>query len=531
MEGGLFGVALMLSTRDNSFNLSSFDGGLLARCRCGLSVLALAAMVPSGGAEAIEVIEESQGIPDFSYAGYHRSERAIPRVEGPIFNIEDFGAIPDDGRSDRAAIQRAIDAAGKNGGGVVLVPKGRFDLGQTSDAGSVFIRSGNIVLRGEGRGRSILHMSEALAPPPPMRLWASPYVIQVLAPEKSRIVGEIVKDVKQGDFEVWLTEVDGLKSGDWIALKLQDTTSALLESELAGFQVIDSRWLSLIKDGVQVSERHEIESVTGKRVRLCTPVIKPIDVRYQWRVEQFFPLREVGFEGLRFEGAWQERFKHHRSWMDDGGYSMLALNGVVNSWIRDCSFVDVNCAGMVSNSAQVTVIDSVIDGTPGHSAIRFAASTNCLMARVEDRAGQWHSVGVSSQAIGNVFWRCYWGSNTSFESHAGQPRHTLFDSCVGGIMMAHGGGALGSLPNHLEGLMLWNHLKTNEALTDFQFEPLDRSHWRILQPSIVGMHGTPIDFREGQSSVISLGQPVAEGSLYEFQVKRRLGELPEDLRD
>lgn len=37
-------------------------------------------------------------------------------------------------------------------------------------------------------------------------------------------------------------------------------------------------------------------------------------------------------------------------------------------------------------------------------------------------------------------------------------------------------------------------------------------------------------FRAGQSTVVSLGEPIAEGSLYEFQVKRRLGKMPEDLR-
>ncbi len=142
----------------------------------------------------------------------------------------------------------------------------------------------------------------------------------------------------------------------------------------------------------------------------------------------------------------------------------------------------------------------------------------------------WHSLGISKAAMGNVIWSCYWGSNTSFESHASQPRHTLFDSCVGGFMTGRAGGAVGSLPNHLEGLVLWNHLKTNEPLSDFIFEDLDSAYWRIMQPTIVGMHGTPIDFREGQSIVISLDEPIAEGSLYEFQVKRRLGEMPADLQ-
>lgn len=489
----------------------------------------LLGMAPLGAAE-IAQIELTHDLPDYSYAGYHRSEQAIPRVEGPVFNIIDYGAKPDDGKSDRAAIQAAIDAAAAAGGGVVFVPKGRFDLGQKSDAGSLFIRSSHIVVRGAGAGRSILHMSEALAPPPPMRLWASPYVIQVSSSGQTEKVGAIARDVARGDRDVWLHKAHSLAAGDWIVLTLKDKSRALLETELAGFEVIDSHWTSIIETGVQVNQRHQVESVDGKKITLTAPVMKPIDSQYAWRVERFEPLHEIGFEALRFAGDWQDRFIHHRSWMDDGGYSMLSMDGVVNSWIRDCVFSDVNCAGSISRSAQVSVLDSVIEGNPGHSAIRFANSTNCLMARVNDRAGQWHSVGVSQPSIGNVFYQCYWQSNTSFESHAAQPRHTLFDTCVGGFMKSHGGGAAGSLPNHLEGLIMWNHLKTNEALSDFQFEPLHQTHWRILQPLIVGMHGTPIDFRAGQSTVVSLDEPLAEGSLYEFQLKRRLGAIPTDLR-
>lgn len=491
----------------------------------------LLALAPLTAAKIAE-IESNHDLPDYSYVGYHRSERAIPRVEGPIFNIVDYGARPNDEKSDRAAIQAAIDAAAAQGGGVVLVPQGRFDLGQKSNAGSVFIRHGNIVLRGEGSGEdgSVLFMSEYLAPPPPMRLWDSPYVFQVGGSLKETKRGSIAKDVDRGEWEIELEKTPNVKAGDWIALKLVDNSPELVKTELAGFQVIDPRWTSIIKEGVTVTERHQVASVEGKRIRLTAPVIKPIDARFNWKVVSYDPLSEIGFENLRLQGAWDQQFKHHENWLHDGGYSMVSMIGVVNSWIRDCVFVDLNCVAAITSSAQVTVLDVSIEGNPGHSAIRFANSTGCLMARVNDLAGQWHSVGISKPSIGNVLYQCYWGSKTSFESHSSQPRHTLFDSCIGGIMKGHGGGSSKNIPTHVEGLVLWNHIKTNEPLADFQFEPLDELYWRIPQPLIVGMHGSPISFRSGQSTVISLGQPVAEGSLYEFQVKRRLGQMPQDLK-
>ena len=492
------------------------------------SVILLVAI--SLGASDVADIERRLDLPDFSFAGYHRSERPIPRVTGPIFNVIEYGAKPNDEKSDRAAIQRAIDAAGEAGGGVVLVPAGRFDLTQVSNAAPMVIRHNNIVIRGADPERSELHSREALAPPVPMRLWASPFVIQVEAPPHQAHDVAITGPAPRGATELKVAAGHGLSAGDWIVLALQNTDPDLLASELAGFEVIDRRWTHLHQAGVLASVRHQVESVEGNTLHLTSPIIKAVDPKNGWVVEPWFPLEEIGFEDLILSGDWQERFVHHRSWQDDGGHSMLHMSGVVNSWIRNCRFVDVNRAAFIGHSAQITVIDSEVQGTPGHSAIMFPHSTRCLMARVQDLAGQHHSLGISGQSMGNVLWRCYWHAHTSFESHAAQPRHTLFDSCTGGIMTGRAGGALVSLPNHLEGLILWNHHKTNSPLTDFVWENLNSTHWRILQPIIVGMHGTPIDFREGQSTVISLGKPIAEGSLYEFQVKRRLGKMPADLR-
>ena len=479
---------------------------------------------------SIADIEREHEVPDYSYVGYHRSERSIPHVEGPIFDITDFGAEANDDRPDREAIEAAVAAAAAQGGGVVYIPAGRFDLSAVSDAAPLVIRHSRIVLRGAGADLSELHLSEALPPPPPMRLWASPYAVQFAAPSRSAEPVALTQPASRGDSKIEVAAVGSLQAGDWIILSLKNTDQAFRERELAGFAVIDPRWTRIIKEGVQVSARHQISAIEGTTIQLTAPVLKAMQPTDGWQVVPWYPIEEVGVEHLTLSGDWQERFVHHRSWVDDGGYSLLQFSNVVNSWIRDCRFVDVSRAASIAGSAHITVLDSEILGTPGHSAIYLSGSTRCLLARVSDLAGQHHSLGVAARSIGNVIWRSYWESHTSFESHASQPRHTLFDSCIGGIMKGRAGGALGALPNHLEGLILWNHHKTNQALTDFPFEDLAATHWRFLQPLIVGMHGTPIDFREGQSKVLLLGEPIAAGSLFETQAMRRLGVMPADLR-
>ncbi|GAL82067.1 hypothetical protein JCM19274_2778 [Algibacter lectus] len=58
-------------------------------------------------------------LPDFSYAGYMYSEVAIPDLGYKIFNVTDFGAVPNDDKSDKKAIKLAIAEASKNGGKVL----------------------------------------------------------------------------------------------------------------------------------------------------------------------------------------------------------------------------------------------------------------------------------------------------------------------------------------------------------------------------------------------------------------------------
>ena len=95
-------------------------------------------------------------VPDFSYAGYHYFTKPIPDVAHPIFDVTDYGAIPNDNISDQPAIISAIAAAEANGRGIVFFPPGEFlvatdaDTNATGNNSSIRIRRSNMVLRGSG---------------------------------------------------------------------------------------------------------------------------------------------------------------------------------------------------------------------------------------------------------------------------------------------------------------------------------------------------------------------------------------------
>lgn len=117
-------------------------------------------------------------IQDFSYAGYRRGEAFIPTITGPIFNVTDYGAVPNGSNDNTVAIQSAINAAATAGGGVVFLPAGVYRISpQGSNSHCLRISTNDIVLRGAGtsqtfllntsrtmNGKSVIQVSPASSP-------------------------------------------------------------------------------------------------------------------------------------------------------------------------------------------------------------------------------------------------------------------------------------------------------------------------------------------------------------------------------
>src|SRR5277367_3562089 len=55
---------------------------------------------------------------------------AAAAVAQPVFNVKDYGASGRKAENARPALQQAIDACGKVGGGTVYVPPGEYTSGQ-----------------------------------------------------------------------------------------------------------------------------------------------------------------------------------------------------------------------------------------------------------------------------------------------------------------------------------------------------------------------------------------------------------------
>lgn len=478
---------------------------------------------------------------DFSYAGYGFGEKNIPDADCPVFDVTQYGAVPDDGKSDREAFQAAIAAAQANGKGIIYFPAGRFDLRpQDAPNKSIVISGDNLILRGAGSGENgtELYMEYPNEPETEGALWSCPPLISMrysfdkdkeLALDDNysdRKLADITADAARGSFTVEVNSTSGLYIGKRVFLNLKNNDPALIADELHPYEVM-SEWTDLLNNGVQVTEYNEIARIEGNRITFKAPILHKVEAKWGWTLHEHSSQIGMGVEDIAFVGNFQDEFVHHQDATHDSGFKMLTLLRQVNSWVRRCRFTDVSEALSVQKSANVSVFSCSITGNQGHSAIRSEASTRVFIGAIQDQPAQYHSAGVSKTSIGTVLWRNKTASNSCFESHSYQPRVTLLDACQGAFIPNHAGGDQASAPNHLGELVLWNYKNTKGS---GKFDLWCRNN-RFLLPIIAGFHGKRITFLQKQFTINEKqGTTVYPESLYEAQLIERLGYLPEWLQ-
>lgn len=154
--------------------------------------------------------------------------------------VEDFGAACDDQTDDYVAIQMALDAAGKAGGGVVMLP-----LRTCKTSKTLHFNYSGITLSGEGKIDFVPH--------PPFELYVNDRAIQVNDSNLYDTNLPILGPIKTGDtsFTAQNAEgVEGLENGDWVVINEID--------QGAGNNIVAIEWA-------------QVASVSGTIVTVRTP--------------------------------------------------------------------------------------------------------------------------------------------------------------------------------------------------------------------------------------------------------------------
>ena len=522
---------------------------------------------------------------DFSYAGYMRGETAPPDVEMliaqgyKVYDVTKYGAVPNDGKSDREAFMKVLaEIAGtnnikqedngktdryikENAKAVIYFPEGNYILqDEASQNRRIRMSMGNIVLKGAGKDKTTLEMTVAnTSPNPTTEMWNAPVMMEFKHNSGLTELGTITADAPIGSKSV-TASVTGVSSGSWVCLVLKNNNEDVINTELSPYRwqdinVQSGGTLNIKSEGIQIYEYHQIEKISGNTITFKEPIMHAINKDWNWKISKFANYENVGIEDLTFKGHSKEKFIHHGSDIDDGGFKLIDFVRLTNSWIRRVNFESVSEAMSITSSANCSAYDIQIGGNRGHASIRSQASSRIFIGKViensngytlskgegegtlgtyQSNVGQYHACGVSKQSMGAVIWNVKWGDDSCFESHATQPRATLIDCCSGGFMHWRQGGDSAQMPNHMENLTIWNFNATNiqtdtdiDAEEKFIWWDAKGYWWKFLPPIVVGFHGQSLQFNESQMKRSENNNGAVEHlSLYEAQLRNRLGYVP-----
>lgn len=522
---------------------------------------------------------------DYSYAGYLRSDTPLPTqtptLSNSIYkvtNVQNYGANPNDGVSDKQAIKNAIAAikesrqlaAGSSETiDVLYFPSGTYIINDATDDASIdpeilddiknkqpiFIDLDRIVILGDGVGITTLKMETNLKPENPSKKWTTPHMLQVGA-RSSDIYSSadvVLTSTIPGGSTNSLT-VDNAQDfmvGDSVELKSLIKRSNAIESAVSPYLIEYKAsspdtpvWSNLLK-GLDKREKHTIRNIDGNTLHFWTPVAHSLKPQDSWQVNKITSYSNIGIENLTISGNWQDNFVHHHDALHDSGYSLLSLRQAHDSWIRNVELRDFNQGGVLWNTYNVTANNITLSGTPGHLAFTIMYGNNNLINGMTDNSNAWHAPGVSKYSISNVYKDSHYGPNSSIDLHGEQSMHNLFDNMNGGWIYGRWGASSGNQPNHLHGLTFWNPVNTAQDSADFMFMKDDGIYGRVIMPYIIGMTGNEFSVAprskyintmiekgtaaytdvpedtEKQAYIESLGTAVKPTSLFEAQWQLR----------
>ena len=363
-------------------------------------------------------------LPDFSFAGYHCGEDPIPKPK-VMANVKTFGAKGDGKTDDTEAFKKAIEATTK---GAILIPEGRYILRNI-----LWIKKSNIVLRGEGADKTVLHfpvemedvhpnMSATTSGRPTSGYSWSGGFLSVKGSALQKVISAITSENKRGEKTLMIERSSGVKVGQRVVVELKDDGNKTLLTHLYSN---DSGDVGKITKPISVCMVSRVAAVKGKRITLERPL--RWDIRKAWKptVKSFTPsVSEVGIEELAISFP----LKPYKGHFTERGMNGIAMKGVSDCWIRNVRIS--NCDSGVFVGGTFCTIDGLrIDGDrkatrgdTGHHGVTMGQ--DCMLQRFDFRTKFIHDITFSNRQVGNVA-KNGKGLNLSFDHHKRAPYENL----------------------------------------------------------------------------------------------------------
>lgn len=468
---------------------------------------------------------------DYSYAGYHFSEKEIPDVSfWAKFDVTSYGALPNDTIYDDSGIRAAINAAiSSNQPAVVYFPPGRFMVADAENSNKPFvINKSNIVLKGAGAGEGGTEIYTDQCGNFPWRF----HFKSDNASSDVKITSTLYKRINRGDYTIEVESPSRVSVGQVVELYHQGKEN--LEANMPGL-TYNPIW-NTGNRGVRTLEKHIIASIDGNRVTFENPVQYTITAEVTGaELRKYFTIEEVGVEDILFTSGWKNRpevYAHHASDFVDYAYRALAFENVKNGWIRNCEIRDWSESLMIEKCIGVTVKNIKISGKQGHTSyfarysygVLFENCVDVVPVGFNSAGGQGHGPGMRWATVNTVFLNCKMQEHQSIDCHGYHPYSNLLDNVSGGCFRGNGGNE-NSYPNSGPYMTFWNFIHaSNYSSKTFDFwDPVNRKLYTYPNPIFVGFQspGENISFKNAGLNELK-GKVAYPKSLFDAQLQLRL---------
>ncbi|MFP6581579.1 MAG: glycosyl hydrolase family 28-related protein [Candidatus Hydrogenedentota bacterium] len=459
-------------------------------------------------------------LPEFSFAGYGRGERAIS-VSSVTHNVKDFGAVGDGETDDSDAFVRALSEVEH---GVLYVPEGRYRITKM-----LSIDKPNLVLRGAGPDKTTLFFPIPLNDIKPNwgattsgqrtsnYSWSGGF-IAIRGNFRTERITVVEGTAKRGAHQLIVADAGSLVIGQEIEIKLTDDA----ENSLAMHLYSDDPRIGLEKllGRVRASLVTRITAISGNTISFDRPLRCDIDPKWKPGIYRFAPtVTESGIEDLRFEFP-NTPYKGHFSEL---GFNAIALTQTAHCWVRNIRVHNSDSGAFISG--HFNTLDGVVytsdrekdsgRQSQGHHGITNGGNDN-LFENFDFQCEFIHDITVS-RSSGNVH-KNGKGVNLSLDHHRHAPYENLFTNIhvgKGTRTWRSGGGA--SLGAHCAARGTFWNIQAGRpiAVPDKKFGP-----WSM---NLVGVNMNEEDqLKKNERWYEHSGSGVTPRDLHEAQLRKRL---------
>lgn len=487
--------------------------------------------------------ESKEYLPDFSYAGYYWGEKALPNLKANV-DVTDYGAIPNDGKDDTEAIQRAIvDATSKTGTVVLHFPPGKFIVTQI-----IFIKRSNFVLQGSGSGDD----GTVLFMPLPLKDMKLPESFQKIKKDlikKNKRVNDklyslfswsggilwtklpkghsekkVISNIKGGErggYKIKVETTKGIKPGETLEIQwfnIGGKKSSLLKHVIGNHNIMIGKFLYENLNRPLIRQPITVMELKDNLILIKEPLLH--DLRPQWAkiITTVKYLENIGIEYLKLEFPQTKYGGHH---LEDG-YNAIFLTELAHSWVRDVWVHNADAAILSSKCKNVTIDGITVTGRTGHYSVHLGGSYGMLTTNFRFDSNAKHNPSFNTGAKlcvyshGNI-------RQAKLDQHCGLNHQNLFDDIeveTTDNLFAHGGSGdyypVAGLYN-----TFWNIRIKKPSGRGFIGSCNHAPEARLI--GIVGINNKirlsykPAPYIEGLNK-----QGIAISSLYQYQLERRM---------